>query len=122
MRNGMTYRAARKDFAKYTGQDLAPWDKQEKVGPGRRMKWLMRHPKLGVWYKAAINILQNGDRAQKPSWKAVRKIMVVLATAPRVSVEGLGNVPYPLAFARHERLTWRQYPHQTIDANLKVVA
>lgn len=89
-------------------------------GPGRRMKWLMRHPKLVPFYTLAHGVLQNGDRAQKPSWRAVRKMMVLLATAPRITLPGVGRVPYIIAKYRHERPSWRSFPHQVINANLQV--
>lgn len=92
-----------------------------KVGPGRQNKWLARHPKIGGFYAMAVGILQNGDRAQRPSWKAIRKTMLLLATQPRVRVIGVGDrLPFMLTQNRHERGAWRSYPHITLDANLKV--
>lgn len=95
-------------------------DHGKKVGPGRRMKWLMRHPKLAPFYILAFNVMSTGERAEQPKWKAVRKMMVILATAPRVPHPVLGRVPYIIAKYRHERPSWRSFPHQTINANLQV--
>lgn len=92
---------------------------EENPGPGRRMKWLQRHPKLAPFYTAAVGMLRNTDRAQMPSWRAIKKMMVVLATAPKVIPLGLRMpVPYPLMQYRHERGSWRSYPSQQITSNL----
>lgn len=90
------------------------------VGPGRLAKWLQRHPKLAPFYSTAFGMLSTGNRAQRPSWKAVRKMMVVLATSPKIVLPGVGHVPYVLAQYRHQRASWRSFPHQHIDANIKV--
>lgn len=123
MRAPHTYRSERKRIAKEQGIDRSTmtWDVDPEVGPGRRAKWLMRHPKIALFYSAAVSMLQENERAQKPSWRAVRKMMVVLATAPYVPMPGIkGGIPYPMASARHARPTWRQYKRQAIDANLQV--
>lgn len=92
-----------------------------KVGPGRRARWLQHHPKIAGFYQMAEGVLSNGSRSQPPKWKAVRKMMLVLATQPRVKVIGLGDrIPFMLTQGFHERGPWRAYPHVTLDANLKV--
>jgi hypothetical protein len=97
--------------------------KREPAGPGRRNKWLSRNPKIAPFYTAAIEMLMTGPRSQKPSWRAVRKMMVVLATAPRVQLVGLGKrVPYPMTVPQHVRNSWRSYPHIAITANLEVAS
>jgi hypothetical protein len=93
---------------------------ETKVGFGRLGTWLRRHPKLAPYHGMAVAILKTGERAQQPSWRAVRKMMVVLATAPRIKMVGVGVVPYLLHNGRHERGSWRSFPRQVIDANLQV--
>ncbi len=108
-----SYRSINKEIARQESGH-----KDAKVGPGRRAKWLQRHPKLAPFYTAAFGMLSTGDRAQKPAWKAVKKMMVVLATAPRVVLPGVGHVPYVLAQYRHKRSTWRSFPRHPITSNM----
>ena len=70
----------------------------------------------------AIAVLKNGERATPPTWRAVRKMMVALAIGPRINIVGVGRVPYILHSGRHERGSWRSFPHVTIDANLQVAS
>jgi hypothetical protein len=118
MRHSSTYRHVRKAVAKANDTDLSEYP--NKNGPGRTAKWLQRHPKLAPYYTVAVNLLSNGDRAQRPSWRAVRKMMVVVAQSPRIKMVGVGVVPYLLHLGRHERGSWRSFPRVVIDANLQV--
>lgn len=111
-----TTRANQRDAVKQYGYTVSGHG--QKIGPGRTNKWLGRHPEIGAFYSIALRMLQNGDRAQRPSWRAVRKMMVSLATAPRIKMLGVGVVPYQLAMNRHERGSWRSFPRRVIDANL----
>lgn len=120
MRDASDYRAARKAVARETGEDLKPMAKHKAPGIGKRLKWLSRHPKIAGMYPLAVKVLQNGDRASHPTWRAIRKMMVILAQQPRVAVLGLGRVPFLLTQGAWERGTWRSYPRVVIDANLKV--
>lgn len=120
MREASTYRAARKALARETGADLQPWGGQPKVGMGKRLKWLQKHPKLAPYYTLALGMLQTSDRATFPTWRAIRKMMVVVATAPKIKHAILGRIPYMILKPRHMRPSWRTFPHVTIDANLKV--
>ncbi len=121
MRASNTYRAARRTEAKVTGEKMVPH--ASKVKHGKRMAWLIHHPKLAPFYSMSVRLLQNSDRAQKPTWRAIKKMMVLVATGPRIDMPGVGKrVPYMLGQASHERGSWRSYPHVVIDANLKVPA
>lgn len=91
-----------------------------KPGPGRQNKWLQRHPKIAPYYNLAWEMLRNGERSQAPKWKAIRKMMVALAVAPKVRMIGVGIVPYQASLGRHERGSWRSFPRVVIDANLQV--
>lgn len=118
MRQGSTYRAERRTFSRTFGIDMLRMD--EKPGPGRRMKWLQRHPKLAPYWALAHEMLSTGEKSQQPKWKAVRKMMVALAVAPKVRMIGVGIVPYQASLGRHERGSWRSFPRVVIDANLQV--
>lgn len=85
-----------------------------------KRKWLARHPKMAPFYSTAVGMLMTGERAQRPSWRAVRKMMVVLATDVRVLLPGVGLVPASLSMYRYQRPTWRSYPRQAITANMQV--
>lgn len=113
MRNGATYRAVRKAL---DGEQFKPME--QKIGPGRTNKWLQRHPKLAPYYGIAVRVLKNGERAQQPTWRSIRKMMVALAISPKVTLPGVGVVPYQLSLGRWERGSWRSYPHVAIDSNL----
>ena len=86
----------------------------------KRLKWLQRHPKLAPFYTTAMAMLKTGPRAQEPSWAAIRKMMVVVAQSPRITVPALGRIPAITIQGRHERGSWRSYPHVMIDANMEV--
>lgn len=86
----------------------------------RQLKWLQRHPKLAPFYTTAMAALKTGPSAQEPTWRAIRKMLVVIAQSPRVDVPGLGRIPAIAMQGRHERGSWRSYPHVTIDANMEV--
>ena len=118
MRDVSTYRAARKATARDTGEPPAPYGKP--AGIGKRMKWLSRHPKIVGMYPIALNLLRNSERASVPTWRAIKKMMVILATQPRMNVPALGRVPFMLTQGMWERGTWRSYPGVVIDANMKV--
>lgn len=118
MRFAHTYRAARRNTAREIGADIVRLE--AKVGAGKRAKWLSRHPKLEPYYALALEMLMNGTRSQAPRWKAIRKMMVALATAPKIKMLGVGVVPYQCGIGRHERGSWRSFPSVVIDANLAV--
>jgi hypothetical protein len=120
MRDGSTYRWHRKAVAKSLGEPLAPAGRKDKLGIGKRMKWLSRHTNIAGMYPIALNILRNSERASMPTWRAIKKMTAILATQPRMNVPGLGRVPFMLTQGMWERGTWRSYPHIVIDANLKV--
>lgn len=86
----------------------------------KRLKWLQRHPKLAPFYTTVLAMLKNSPRAQEPTWKAIRKMLVVVAQSPRVAVPGVGRVPAIIMQGRHERGSWRSYPRVHIDANMEV--
>ena len=119
MRNASTYRGARRADARaaqrITGNFVME-RREAPVGPGRRNKWLMRHRKLAPFYAMAVNMLGNGAR-----WRAIRKMMVVLAQAPKIRPVGSEHAyPYVAMLGRHERGSWRSFPRVVIDANLQV--
>lgn len=122
MRSSSSYRAERRIAAHVSGEDMVRFvPKKVNKTHGKRMSWLIRHPKLAPFYSMAVRLLQNSDRATKPTWRAIKKMMVLLATGPRVRMIGVGdNVPFMLSQSAHERGSWRSYPHVTIDANLRV--
>ena len=116
MRQASTYRGARRNSAR---DDLSKMERHEgKVGKGRLMKWLQRNPKLAPYYQEAVRLLNNGGTA--PTWKAVRKMMVIVATGPKINDIVLGRIPFITTQGRYERGSWRAYPRVTIDANLTV--
>lgn len=119
MRDHFSYRAARKTVAKMLDHDLAGTGRkgEKDPGPGRKQKWLQRHPKLAPFHNAAFGMLHTGDRSQKPSWRAVRKMMAVLAMAPKVVLPGIGLVPYPLVQYRHLRASWRSFDRVVLSSN-----
>lgn len=91
------------------------------TGPGRRNKWLQRHPKLAPFYVMAINYLKNGERAQQPTWRAIRKMMVILATSERVHLPSIQTpLPWPITLPTATKPSWRSFPSTRIDANLAV--
>lgn len=106
-------RAIQRDAVKQYGYTVSGHG--QKVGPGRRNKWLMRHPKLAPFYDMAVQMLGGGA-----SWKAIRKMMVITAQNPRVQHADGRRYPFIALQSRHQRGSWRAYPHVTIDANLQV--
>lgn len=95
--------------------------RQEKPGPGRRARWLQRHPKLAPYYEAAMQMLQPRGLGQRPSWKAIRKTMATLAVSPRIRPPGFDHsMPYQYLQGISERGSWRSWPRVAINANLAV--
>lgn len=121
MRQAHTYRAARKATARLHDADLQEFP--NKLGVGARMDWLRKHPKLAPFYTAALAALSTGPRATPPKWRAIRKLMVALAISPRVKPIGFKQaIPAMAMLDRHQRGSWRDLPHVTIDANLQVAS
>ncbi len=121
MRDASSYRGERRQAARRSGEDMVRFTPKKMAKThGKRMSWLIRHPKLATFYSVAQGMLMSGPRASTPTWRAVKKMMVVIATNPHIKHAVLGSVPAVLLQARHQRPSWRSYPHQTIDANLKV--
>lgn len=115
MRDAKSYRAERRNAAHHMGLRGAIEFPSKPPGPGRRVKWLMRHPKLAPFYQMADQLL--GGAAK---WKALRKMMVVLAQSPRIKPMGADyGVPAVALLPAHQRGSWRSYPRVVIDANLK---
>lgn len=96
---------------------LASGHTAAKVGPGRRMKWLMRHPKLAPFYVMVTQMLGEGAK-----WKAIRKMLVIVAQNPKVKHADGKRYPFIALQSRHQRGSWRAYPSVTIDANMKVAS
>lgn len=115
MRDGRSYRAERK-IAERLDLTVVPAP-VEKVGPGRRMKWLMRHPKLAPFYVMVTQMLGEGAK-----WKAIRKMLVIVAQNPKVKHADGKRYPFIALQSRHQRGSWRAYPSVTIDANMKVAS
>jgi hypothetical protein len=113
-------RAVEREAAKIERYEITGHGK--KVGPGPLLKWLQRNPKLAPYYRGAAAMLSTGPRSTPPRWRAVRKMILVLAQAPTIKLPHVGVVPYLAVTERHARGPWRSFPHQTLDANLKVAS
>lgn len=94
----------------------------KKVGPGKQNDWLNKHPKLAPYYRIAVACMKTGERSHPPTWRATKKMVVVLATAPKINLPGFGRVPATLAVSRHVRGSWRSFKSVPINANLQVTA
>lgn len=122
MRQAHTYRWHRKAVACSLEEPLRPGPIQ-KVGVGRRIDWLRKHPKLAPFYGPALLMLKTGDRATPPTWRAIKKMMVAIAVSPRIKPIGQQQkFPAIVLLGRHQRGSWRELPHKTIDANLQVAS
>lgn len=107
MREASTYRGARRNEARKTGEPMEQFDTFK-----RKSKRAALFEELGKdvtrYYTSALQCLMTSERATRPRFAAIIKTMKAIAASPTIHHPVLNiDIPVFLQTPRHMRGSWR---------------